>query len=129
MPARKLTVVGGETVVFRCVVKAGNPPPAVVWEREESEPLNSSNDGVLVISPASGDSQGKYICKATNVMGSTEAVALLIVQGEPNIIVSPISPVSVTAGSTVTWNALPQVTPLRLLSGLLRRILDPISNR
>lgn len=81
MPARKLTVTGGETVVFRCVVKAGNPPPAVVWEREESEPLNSSNDGVLVISPASGDSQGKYICKATNVMGSTEAVALLIVQG------------------------------------------------
>ncbi|XP_078373536.1 basement membrane-specific heparan sulfate proteoglycan core protein-like [Oculina patagonica] len=102
MPARRLTVTGGETVVFRCVVKAGNPPPAVVWEREEHEPLNSSNDGVLVISPASGDSQGKYICKATNDMGSTEAIALLIVQGEPNIIVSPSSLVSVTAGSTVT---------------------------
>lgn len=81
MPARKLTVTGGETVVFRCVVKAGNPPPAVVWESDEHESLNSSNDGVLVISPASGDSQGKYVCKATNAMGSTEAVALLIVQG------------------------------------------------
>ena len=75
-------MTGGQTVVFRCVVKAGNPPPAVVWEREENEPLNSSNDGVLVISPASSDSQGKYICKATNVLGSTEAVALLIVQGK-----------------------------------------------
>ena len=81
MPAKKLTVTGGDTVVFRCVVKAGNPPPAVVWETEENKPLNSSSDGVLVISPASGDSQGKYICKASNVMGSTEAVALLIVQG------------------------------------------------
>ena len=86
MPARKLTVTGGETVVFRCVVKAGNPPPAVVWEREENEPLNSSNDGVLVISPASGDSQGKYICKATNVLGSTKAVALLVVQGNVSCI-------------------------------------------
>ena len=82
MPTRKLTVTGGETVVFRCVVKAGNPPPAVVWETEENELLNSSNDGVLVISPASGDSQGKYICKATNVVGSTEAFAFLIVQGK-----------------------------------------------
>lgn len=81
MPARRLTVTGGETAIFRCVVKAGNPPPAVVWETEESQPLNSSDDGVLVISPANGNSQGKYICKATNVMGSAEAVALLIVQG------------------------------------------------
>ena len=82
MPANTVTVIEGETVVFRCVVKAGNPPPAVVWEREENQPLNSSNGGVLVISPASGDSQGKYICKATNIMGSTEAVALLIVRGK-----------------------------------------------
>ena len=81
MPSKKLTVSEGETVVFRCVVKAGNPPPTVVWKRQENEPLNSSNDGVLVISSASGDSRGKYICKATNVLGSTEAVALLIVQG------------------------------------------------
>ena len=92
-PARKLTVTGGETVVFRCVVKAGNPPPAVVWETEENEPLNSSNDGVLVISPASGDSQGKYICKARNVVGSTEAVALLIVQGK----ITPGKPYQVKA--------------------------------
>ena len=81
MPTNNVTVNEGETVVFRCVVKEGNPPLTVVWEREENQPLNSSNDGVLVISPASGDSQGKYICKATNVVGSTEAFAFLIVQG------------------------------------------------
>ncbi|PFX26969.1 basement membrane-specific heparan sulfate proteoglycan core protein-like isoform X2 [Stylophora pistillata] len=102
MPARRLTVTGGETVIFKCVVKAGNPPPVVVWETEESQLLNSSDDGALVISPANGNSQGKYICKATNAMGSAEAVALLIVQGEPNIITTPSSPVSVTTGSTVT---------------------------
>ena len=84
MPATKLTVTGGDTVVFRCVVKAGNPPPAVVWETEESERLNSSDDGILMISPASGAHQGKYICRATNVLGSTRAVALLIVQGKPH---------------------------------------------
>lgn len=82
MPANNVTVTEGETVAFRCVVKVGNPPPTVVWEREANQPLNSSNDGVLVISPASADSKGKYICKATNVVGSTEAVALLIVQGK-----------------------------------------------
>ena len=81
LPANNATVIEGETVVFRCAVIAGNPPPAVLWEREENQPMNSSNDGVLVISPASGDSQGKYVCKATNIVGSTDAVALLIVQG------------------------------------------------
>lgn len=84
MPARTQTVAGGETATFRCVVKAGNPPPAVVWKREESETLNSTNDGLLVISHATGDSQGKYICEAKNALGSTEAVALLVVQGKEN---------------------------------------------
>ncbi|CAH3185759.1 unnamed protein product [Porites lobata] len=102
MPARKLTVTGGESVTFRCVVKAGNPPPSVVWEREQNKPLNSSDNGVLVISRASGDSGGRYICKATNILRSTEAAALLIVQGEPQLIVNPSSPVSVTGGSSVT---------------------------
>ena len=82
MPARKLTFIGGESVTFRGVVKAGNPPPSVVWEREQNKPLNSSDNGVLVISRASGDSGGRYICKATNILGSTEAAALLIVQGK-----------------------------------------------
>ena len=82
MPARKLTVTGGESVTFRCVVKEGNPPPSVAWEREQNKPLNSSDNGVLVISRASGDSGGRYICKATNILGSTEAAALLIFQGK-----------------------------------------------
>ena len=82
MPQRMLTVTGGDTAVFRCVVKAGYPPPAVAWEREENKPVQNSNDGVLKISEVSGDSQGRYICKATNALGSTEAVAFLIVQGK-----------------------------------------------
>ena len=95
MPANNVTVTEGETVVFRCVVKAGNPAPTVVWEREENQPLNSSNDGVLVISSASAESQGKYICKAANAVGSTEAVALLIVQGKVNEI-KPVFVVGIT---------------------------------
>ncbi|XP_068699347.1 basement membrane-specific heparan sulfate proteoglycan core protein-like isoform X3 [Montipora foliosa] len=102
MPERMLTVTGGDTAVFRCVVKAGYPPPAVAWEREENKPVENSNDGVLRISEVSGDSQGRYICKATNAIGSTEADAFLIVQGEPKVIVSPSSPVVVTSGSSVT---------------------------
>ena len=84
MPARTQTVAGGETATFRCMVKAGNPPPTVVWKREESETLNSTNDGLLVIPHATGDSQGKYICEAKNALGSTKAVALLVVQGNEN---------------------------------------------
>ncbi|XP_074625452.1 basement membrane-specific heparan sulfate proteoglycan core protein-like isoform X6 [Acropora palmata] len=101
MPARTQTVAGGETATFRCVVKAGNPPPAVVWKREKSETLNSTNDGLLVIPYATGDSQGKYICEAKNALGSTKAVALLVVQGQPKVILSPSSPVVVTSGSPV----------------------------
>ena len=84
MPARTQTVAVGETATFRCVVKAGNPPPAVVWKREKNETLNSTNDGLLVIPYATGDSQGKYICEAKNALGSTKAVALLVVQGKEN---------------------------------------------
>lgn len=80
-PAPNLTVSGGDTVNLTCAVIAGNPTPTVVWEREGNKPLNSSSDGVLVIAAASGVSQGKYICRATNILGSTEAVAFLIVQG------------------------------------------------
>ena len=80
-PAPNLTVSGGDTVNLTCAVIAGNPTPTVVWEREGNKPLNSSSDGVLVIAAATGDSQGKYTCKATNILGSTEAVAFLIVQG------------------------------------------------
>lgn len=80
-PAPNLTVSGGDTVNLTCSVIAGNPTPTVVWEREGNKPLNSSSDGVLVIAAASGVSQGKYMCRATNILGSTEAVAFLIVQG------------------------------------------------
>lgn len=60
---------------------AGNPSPSLVWEREENKPLNSSKDGALVISAATGDNQGKYICRATNNVGTSEATAFLTVQG------------------------------------------------
>ena len=81
MPAPNLTAIRGEAVVLRCAVKAGHPPPAVVWERDTKQPLNSSSDGILVISPVTFDNEGMYICKASNIIGSTEAVALLTVQG------------------------------------------------
>ena len=81
MSAPNLTAITGEAVVLRCVVKAGHPPPAAVWERDTKQPLNSSSDGILVISPVTFDNEGMYICKASNIIGSTEAVALLTVQG------------------------------------------------
>lgn len=81
-PATNLTVSGGDTVNLTCAVIAGNPTPTVVWERKGNKPFNSSSDGVLVIAAITGDTQGKYICKATNILGSTQAVAFLIVQGK-----------------------------------------------
>lgn len=81
MPAPNLTAITGEALVLRCVIKVGHPPPALVWERDTKQPLNSSSDGILVISPVTVDNEGMYICKASNIIGSTEAVARLTVQG------------------------------------------------
>ena len=84
MPAAIQTVTGGETAIFRCVIKAGIPEPSINWSADKplDEHAHIKHDGVLMISPASGQDQGRYICRATNVVGSMEAVAILTVLGK-----------------------------------------------
>ena len=86
MPATKMTVTGGETVIFRCIVKGGVPEPSVEWSADNKElrgaNMTQTNDnGVLMISPASGQHEGRYVCRATNIVGTVTATAQLTVLG------------------------------------------------
>ena len=103
MPAAFQTVTGGETAIFRCVIKAGVPEPSIKWSAEEDgawdEHAHAKDDGVLRISPASGEDQGKYVCKATNVLGSMEAVATLTVLGKTWVQIVGLRGVGAGAGA------------------------------
>ncbi|XP_074652332.1 roundabout homolog 2-like isoform X2 [Tubulanus polymorphus] len=78
-------VVGvGRTVTLRCEV-TGNPPPAVFWNKEESQILmfprqdhgrfSVTEDGTLIIERATKEDAGEYICQALSVAGSAFAKA------------------------------------------------------
>ena len=86
IPGTKVTVTGGEAVTFRCVVKDGVPEPRVEWTVVNNTLLSlngtyTKENGVLTISPASGQHEGTYVCKATNMAGTVEATTELIVLG------------------------------------------------
>ncbi|XP_064651159.1 roundabout homolog 2-like isoform X2 [Lineus longissimus] len=78
-------VVGvGRTVTLKCEV-TGNPPPAVFWNKEDSQILmfprqdhgrfSVTEEGTLIIERSQKDDAGEYICQALSVAGSAFAKA------------------------------------------------------
>ncbi|KAJ8418226.1 hypothetical protein AAFF_G00139350 [Aldrovandia affinis] len=78
----------GNNVLLRCGT-IGVPIPALSWRRADGKPMNgtaqqeASKEGViwsiLSIPAVSFRDSGKYICKATNFVGSAEAVISLVI--------------------------------------------------
>ena len=80
----RLTVNKGESASFQCSV-SGNPEPAITWSKVDHKSVVSRSafsKGTLSIKNVKGSDAGSYQCTATNILGSTQAVAQLVVNGE-----------------------------------------------
>ncbi|KAM9348952.1 roundabout homolog 4 [Symphorus nematophorus] len=77
----------GESAQFYCQAK-GDPPPAVVWSREQGPLPNGrylvNPDQTLQIHYVTAQDAGKYTCKAVNDVGVVTASAQLIVEEAAN---------------------------------------------
>lgn len=66
-------------------VADGNPAPEVTWEKDNGEiPQNrtvTTPIGIAIDSVKLTDS-GRYICKATNILGTTTKTIILVVDGK-----------------------------------------------
>ncbi|KAM9781623.1 roundabout homolog 4 isoform 2-T2 [Syngnathus typhle] len=73
----------GESAHFYCQAK-GDPPPAVVWSRDQGPLPNGrylvNPDQTLQIHYVSSQDAGKYICTAINDVGVVSATAQLLVE-------------------------------------------------
>ncbi|XP_041117501.1 obscurin-like protein 1 isoform X2 [Polyodon spathula] len=106
---RPLVVQGGTDAVLKCQI-AGDPQPAVIWERANKQLhpdghyrlFEDGNVYNLIISRVGVEDSGQYICKAKNSIGETYAAATLRVEGEaqemelqeenrPRFLIKPLS--------------------------------------
>ncbi|KAI3373941.1 hypothetical protein L3Q82_021984 [Scortum barcoo] len=82
-----MSVRMGESAQFYCQAK-GDPPPAVVWSREQGPLPNGrylvNPDQTLQIHYVTAQDAGKYTCTAVNDVGVVSASAQLIVEEAAN---------------------------------------------
>ena len=79
-----LTVNEGGTASFQCSA-SGNPEPAVTWRKLNSQSQISQSAvlrGKLELKKVTGSDSGVYQCSATNILGNSQEVVRLAVNGE-----------------------------------------------
>jgi len=86
-----LTVNEGGTASFQCSA-SGNPEPTVAWGKlgKQSKITQSAvSRGKLELKKVTGSDSGVYQCLATNILGNSQEVVRLTVNGEFLVIVNP----------------------------------------
>ena len=79
-----LTVNEGETASFQCSV-SGNPEPAVSWGKlgnQSKISQSAASEGKLELKKLTVNDSGVYQCSATNILGNSQEVVRLAVNGE-----------------------------------------------
>ena len=79
-----LTVNEGGTASFQCSA-SGNPQPAVTWRKLNSQSQitqSAVSRGKLELKKVTGSDSGVYQCSATNILGNSQEVVRLAVNGE-----------------------------------------------
>jgi len=82
-PAR-LTVNESGSASFQCSV-SGNPVPAIQWRKLDNQSAISQSAisrETLSLMNVKGSDSGLYQCLAANVLGKTQAIAQLVVNGK-----------------------------------------------
>ena len=73
-PSPQVIVVRGSTLNL-CCEATGSPRPSIEWLRAQQSsdsPLAFQENGCLKINTAKENSEGEYICRATNQFGQAE---------------------------------------------------------
>ena len=79
-----LTVNEGGIASFQCSA-SGNPEPSVAWSKLDNHSKISQSllsGGKLELKKVTGNDSGVYQCSATNILGKSQEVVLLVVNGE-----------------------------------------------
>ena len=79
-----LTVNEGGTASFQCSA-SGNPEPAVTWSKLDNQSdITQSvvSRGKLELKKVTGSDSGMYQCSATNILGNSQEVVRLAINGE-----------------------------------------------
>ena len=79
-----LTVNEGGTASFKCSA-SGNPEPTVSWSKLDNQSKiteSAVSRGKLELQKVTGNDSGVYQCLATNILGNSQEVVRLAVNGE-----------------------------------------------
>jgi len=79
-----LTVNEGGTALFQCSA-SGNPEPAVAWSKLNSQSQitqSAVSGGKLELKKVTESDSGVYQCSARNILGNSQEVVRLTVNGE-----------------------------------------------
>ena len=76
-----LTVTENQNAIFYCSAN-GNPKPKIFWRKLNGSGSLNTNGSKLEIKNATYKNSGRYVCKATNVLGQDKKVVELLVEGE-----------------------------------------------
>ncbi|KAA0724803.1 Leucine-rich repeat, immunoglobulin-like domain and transmembrane domain-containing protein 1 [Triplophysa tibetana] len=111
----------GNNVLLRCGT-IGVPIPELSWSRADSKPMNASvqqeisKEGIiwsiLSVPAVSYRDSGKYVCKATNLVGSADAIISLVISDTWQIDEVAKKPHSKKSSGPPTPAAVPIIQPL-----------------
>ena len=79
----RLTVNETGSASLQCSV-SGNPEPAMVWKKLDNESVireSAVSKGILYLKNVKGNDSGSYQCSAENILGKSQAVTQLVVNG------------------------------------------------
>lgn len=82
---QEFDIVEGSSLTLPCAV-TGDPTPAIVWYKDgvqlvSNDMFQIEKDGLLKMKRIKENEEGEYICKATNVIGTSDQVFKLTVKG------------------------------------------------
>ena len=75
-----MTAIEGHDTVLNCAGD-GNPAPTITWLFGTEELPGVLPNGSILLPSVQISNEGNYTCRATNLLGSTEASLSLIIQG------------------------------------------------
>ena len=76
-----MIAIEGHDALLNCAAE-GNPAPTVTWLFGEDRLPGVLSNGSIILSSVQINNEGNYTCRATNLLGSTEAILTLMIQGK-----------------------------------------------
>ena len=97
----------------------GYPPPVVIWRKASGqlpqERVKYNNSSLQLLNARKIDSD-LYLCSATNLPGTTEKRALVVIVSHPRFTVKPPVSISALFGDTLTLNCSATGDPQPVIS-------------